>query len=244
MWVDPSVLASEFPDADAATLTQVALDVTWLLWRLSGERFHGAQCIVEDYDVTRGNGCMMDMEKWPVARIRSVSLVDICNTTIPATGSGTEITGWCRLRNSVKLCCGSGSTLSDYRTNFGQGSRACGCYGTHTIRVQYSIRNNIPPGAGRAASRLAMEYVKSLRGKPCSLPERITTVTRQGATWTVLDPQDFLSRGLVGFAPVDQWLSAVNGKGWTKIRDPLTAHYLLGSTVVGCGSDCFDRVFQ
>ena len=243
MWVDPDFLADQYPDTDPVDLLQVALDATWLMWQLSGQRFHGARCLVEDYDVRRGNGCMIDLRGWPVDEVRSVSFVDICDTTISATGSGTEATGWCRERDSVRLCCGSSSFrvgLDPWYFNGSVGSYVCGCTGNNTVRVQYSVRNNLPGGTERVARRLAAEYVKLLCGKPCSLPERITTVTRQGATWTVLDPQDFLSRGLIGFAPVDQWLSAVNGKGWAQIVDPMRAHLLLNSTVVGCGIDCFD----
>lgn len=238
MWVDPTLLAGEFVDTPYETLVQIAVDVTWLLWRLSGERFHGTQCVVEDYDITRGNGCRLDLRQWPVQEIIDVSFVDICANNVVTTGIGTPATGWCRERDTLRLCCGVGGTYGsffDWRTN-----STCNCTGNNTVRVRYVIGNNVPPGAERAAYRLGTEYVKSFHGKPCSLPERITTVTRQGVTWTVLDPQDFLQNGLLGFAPADQWLSAVNGKGWAKLQDPLTMHHLLNSTIVGCGKDCFE----
>lgn len=237
MWVDPLALGEGFPDTPPDVLERVALDVTWLLWRLTGERFHGAQSLVEDYDLRYGNSCLLDLSKWPVDEVTLVEMVDICDTTLPLTGSGTEVTDWCKERDSIRLCCsGTSAPLSGFDPWYygsAYGTSMC-CSDSQFVRVRYTTKNNLPPGAERAARRLGIEYVKALNGKPCSLPERITTVTRQGATWTVLDPQDFLARGLLGFAAADQWISAANGKGWARIVDPMRAHLLLNSTVVGC----------
>src|SRR5690606_39711992 len=119
----------------------------------------------------------------------------------------------------------------------------CGCSSQGSVvRVHYRTSNNLPPGADRAARRLAEEYVKCSQGQACSLPERITSITRQGASWTLLDPQDFLESGLMGIGPLDHWLSQTGlRKNWVTLTDPLKSVPLVNSTLVGCGQDnCFE----
>lgn len=69
-----------------------------------------------------------------------------------------------------------------------------------------------PPTAGkRAAIRLANELILSDMGSgQCALPERITSVNRQGISYTVMDPQEFIDNGKVGIYEVDLFLAAVN----------------------------------
>lgn len=69
-----------------------------------------------------------------------------------------------------------------------------------------------PPAAGkRAAIRLANELILSDKGSAaCALPERISSVARQGVSYTMLDPQEFISNGKVGIYEIDLFLAAVN----------------------------------
>jgi hypothetical protein len=69
-----------------------------------------------------------------------------------------------------------------------------------------------PPSAGkRAALRLANEFILSDMGSPnCALPERVSSVSRQGVTLSVLDPNEFINNGRVGIYEVDLFLAAVN----------------------------------
>jgi hypothetical protein len=69
-----------------------------------------------------------------------------------------------------------------------------------------------PPAAGkRAAIRLANELILSDRGSAaCALPERISSVNRQGVSYTIMDPQEFISNGKVGIYEIDLFLAAVN----------------------------------
>jgi hypothetical protein len=88
---------------------------------------------------------------------------------------------------------------------------------------------------------LAEEYLKAYQGKSGALPERVTSVSRQGASWTILDPQDFLKDGLTGIGPIDQWLAQVGLRSrWAQFIDPLRSVPLVASTLFGCGDeDCF-----
>lgn len=64
-----------------------------------------------------------------------------------------------------------------------------------------------------AAAELACEIGKSIAGKPCRLPARVTSLTRQGVSMALLDPQQFLTEGRTGLYLADLWLATVNPDG-------------------------------
>lgn len=88
---------------------------------------------------------------------------------------------------------------------------------TTEILVTYT-HGTRPPKAGKtAAVRLANELILWYAGDPqCALPERITSVARQGISYTILDPQDFIKQGRTGIYAVDSFISAVNPDGQRK----------------------------
>lgn len=72
-----------------------------------------------------------------------------------------------------------------------------------------------PPALGKIAARaLADQYVLAMDGSDdCTLPQRITQISRQGESWTLLDPQTFLEKGRTGIYQVDLFLTTVNPDG-------------------------------
>ena len=85
---------------------------------------------------------------------------------------------------------------------------AC-CGGCVLVRYRYGA--NIPSSGKYAAIKLANELVESLDPDGhCKLPERVTSVSRQGVSWTLLDPQDFLADGRTGIYEVDLFLKTHN----------------------------------
>jgi hypothetical protein len=68
----------------------------------------------------------------------------------------------------------------------------------------------LPPPVAAAVHTLACEMDKADAGEACSLPQRVTSVSRQGVSWSILDPQDFLNEGRTGLYAVDLVLSAYN----------------------------------
>jgi hypothetical protein len=77
--------------------------------------------------------------------------------------------------------------------------------------VTYTAGTPIPAAGKRAASILANELLKARNGdKSCNLPDRVTNLTRQGVSFTILDPQDFLKEGRTGLYEVDLFVAAVN----------------------------------
>jgi hypothetical protein len=69
-----------------------------------------------------------------------------------------------------------------------------------------------PPLGGRdAAVELAVELARdAVNSSACRLPQRTTSVSRQGVSFEVLDSFDFLDRGRTGLVTVDLWLASVN----------------------------------
>lgn len=80
-----------------------------------------------------------------------------------------------------------------------------------TFSVRYLIGRPVPPLGIRAHSVLAGELYKQCVGDSgCRLPERVQTVTREGVTYEMVDPQEWLDSGLTGLGAVDMWLKIVN----------------------------------
>lgn len=68
-----------------------------------------------------------------------------------------------------------------------------------------------------AAGELACEIAKAMTNdSSCRLPQRASSVSRQGVTITMLDPQEFLSEGRTGLYLADLWLAAVNPHGLSR----------------------------
>lgn len=87
------------------------------------------------------------------------------------------------------------------------------------IEVTYTY-GSPPPASGKAAARvLATEFVKLWNGDACDLPSRITSIARQGVSYTILDPQDFIDDMRTGLYVVDLFLKSSNpDKARTKSR--------------------------
>lgn len=78
-----------------------------------------------------------------------------------------------------------------------------------------------PPKAGRLACvELAVEFGRSSSDdpdQPCRLPQRVSSVTRQGLTYETIDSMEYLDKGLTGLTLVDAWISSVNPHHRTQV---------------------------
>jgi hypothetical protein len=82
-----------------------------------------------------------------------------------------------------------------------------------TFSVTYTRGRPVPAAGRNALAEFACEILKGCTNDAsCCLPKRVTTVTRQGITMTLLDPQTFITEGRTGLYMVDAWLRAVNPK--------------------------------
>lgn len=85
-----------------------------------------------------------------------------------------------------------------------------------TFSVTYGLGIPVPAAGLYAAELYACELLKACTDGPCRLPRRVTSITRQGVTWSLLDPMEFLDNGLTGLYEVDAWLKAVNPAGLSR----------------------------
>jgi hypothetical protein len=231
LWYDPELL-SDSMSIEIELATRAVLEATWAIKKLTGDRFNGKQCWSDDYQI-RYDQRRLQIYK-DVGRVLYVAAVSPCSDT------ETELTNACHIGNGlIRLgcphnslsgtCCGPYIEMGDFS--------ACE---SRYIRVIYQTKANVPPGADRVVMQLAREYVYAACGdKKCRLPERITSVTRQSVSWTILDPQEFLDRGLIGIGSIDHWLNVVNqDTRGLSMRDPLSSGIKRSSVLIGCGDDC------
>lgn len=75
-----------------------------------------------------------------------------------------------------------------------------------------------PPLAGkRAAVRLANELIMAETGdSACALPDSVTSINRQGISYTLLDPQVYIEKGRTGVYEIDMFIYAANPRGALK----------------------------
>lgn len=86
---------------------------------------------------------------------------------------------------------------------FGPGSKV-------EIAYTYGVAE-LPRAIQNAIDTLTEEIAKAWSGDAtCRLPRRTTSVNRQGVSYTLIDPQDFLDAGRTGLIEVDLIIKAYN----------------------------------
>lgn len=120
---------------------------------------------------------------------------------------------------------------------FGYGTFTLGDYMRHVIcqrpaeqeflRLTYRYGSTITASARAAVLYLAHELWLSTNRcsecEECVLPERTTSVAREGISYTLSDPIDFLNSGRTGLPSVDRWVAGVNPSQATRrssVYDP------------------------
>lgn len=225
VWCDPDVFISDKGLQEHAENARDALvDATWILWSLTYKRFSSKALTRRDLYRMRPGVPVVRLAHGPVGAIVDVQTLSL--------DGDYGVISWQDRR-------GGQLGLPGNRPPSPRGLGMCGCVETEAgmLQVEYHTKPNLPRGAERATKRLAYQMYLDSTGAPCALPDRITSVQRQGVSWTLLDPMDFLDRNLTGIGPVDQWITAVNGKGVADLRDPLMHLELVESDVIGCGPE-------
>lgn len=188
-WADPSMLIDEL-GYDPELSKRAVANASWILWALSGRQLHGQGNRVDLYRPPCQGRRDWALSMRPVRDVTSVEVIRGWSDEVTTLDEGTG-NHWTHYQNIVVLR-GMG---------FGQHDR---------LRIKYTVKSNLPPGTYEVVLKLAEEYLKAAAGTKCNLPQRVTNVTRQGVTWTILDPADFLEKGKTGIINIDQWLAAVN----------------------------------
>jgi hypothetical protein len=211
LWVTVRDLGPDYETSDYAA--EAVKAASYLMWALSGRKYTGATTVTERY-----------VRFAPLINTRLIQEAAIINSRInkalqivePWVSAETRI----RLRGQpvteiVAVRTVTGDIVSpdsyylvDHSTlQFAEGALIVPA----DIEVTYSYGSNPPTLGKMAARRVAMEFVKLWEGdEDCALPQRITSVSRQGVTYTVLDSQDFLEEMRLGIYEVDLFLKTAN----------------------------------
>jgi hypothetical protein len=178
-------------------LITVALQVaSELLTPLAAYTVHPAGIATEDFTATPVPH-RLSVNYTPVRRVISIERVledELVELDTVWTLTGNDIR-FPRTRSVIGLLC--------------EPSR----YG-ETLRVTYQFGSTITYSARRAVITLAHQIWLEAAGcdecGECELPGRTTSVQREGISYTILDPQDYLRDGKTGLPSVDLWISTAN----------------------------------
>lgn len=217
-WVD--VADMEQPTAPEAMYA--AESASYILYVLSGRRWPGVQTVTEEYYCGDRYSCCG--EGGPPAQYvyRGDDVVARIRREVNLTGWDPTLVFFRRrpvreVLSVRRIATGETLGASQYavydHTYLGPtAAAACSsCWDPCGLEITYTFGTLPPPMGQSAALVLANEMVKSvLCPDECRLPDRLSSVSRQGVNYTVFDAQDFLRDGRIGLYEVDVFLKAVN----------------------------------
>lgn len=223
-WIEISDLEDQTVDLE---LAQIAIEsATFVLWVLSARKYGGVRTTTEIYCQAGLDEIGMDLVRTPQPTGWQVWPYLREGVLTNMIGGGCGVCGCphlIRLRGgpilSVESMVVGGRQLSsdeiaiyDY-SYVSAGKNRCWA-SCDDVEVTYTFGAPPPSLGKRAAKELADQFILAATGDDeCSLPQRVTSVSRQGMSWTLLDPQDFLDKGLTGLYLVDLFLRTANPNG-------------------------------
>lgn len=198
-------------DSDSIYAQEAIESASYIMWLLSGRRYGGTRTTTETYCQNRYGGTWADTMGAPV--LSQGEMYNLCGSCGRCAHT-IKLRGTPIINVTEVLLNGSAIALDEVeiidRTQIAPLPTRCwGSCADVTITYSYGA---VPPIAGvHAATALANQYVWAMTDDDrCTLPQRVTSVSRQGVSWTLLDTQDFLEQGRTGIYSVDLFLKAVN----------------------------------
>lgn len=224
LWTNVEELG-EFANSDYAY--DAIKTASYMLWTLSGRKFSGVTTVTERYTCTYDPHLRLgasSLNYYPalingeVVNFPGGSMGRGASHEIMADGTSTHAKLRLRGRKVIKIHTvrnidGTIIPSNEYFLqdhSILQGTPICSWLACN-VEVTYTY-GTPPPTAGRAAARiLATELVKLYEGDDtCALPQRVTSVARQGVSYTILDNQDFIDELKTGIYAVDLFLRSSN----------------------------------
>lgn len=208
--VDRSCLPYGREEADWARIPAATDAAVLVLWALTGRQF-GVCDVIARPCPTHGEAAVCVMVGGCAPHGASVvTLPGPVHAVHEVTVDGTEIApeSWVLEGDRLYRAGGRAWPRQDL-------TRPAGDPGTWTVR--YARGTPPPAGAGIVAGQLANEFYKSCTTPDqCALPRRVTSITRQGVTMQMADPQAIIDAGGTGLPEVDLWVKALNPHGLTQ----------------------------
>ena len=213
LWVVPE----ELQDSRSPYAYEACKAASYVLWAFSGRKYHGTRTVTERYECP----CRSGLDVMPYLDNGNVynRVGGMYGTPTTGCGCGGTVGGQhvrLRLRGTpvrsveqvkrgdVILDPDSYKVVNSSMLQLQGAGDVCG------LEVTYTYGVTVPVAGRRAARKMADELVAGWSGEECDLPDRVTNVSRQGISFTVIDPQDFLDDGRTGIYEVDLFLRAAN----------------------------------
>jgi hypothetical protein len=221
LWVQPEELGVY---ANTEYATEAAQVASFLLWSMSGRKFTGETTVTERYTCVLRNNRMGPSIKTTspvlfggdVYNIPSGDFDEYSELTSDGLSPdarirlrGRPVTKILAMRNKTgKILDPSSYYLVDHSTiHVVAGTPWTPC----NVEITYTYGVPVPVAGKMAARTLAMEFAKLWNGDDdCNLPQRVTSISRQGVSFTLLDSQDFIDDVRTGVYAVDLFLKSVN----------------------------------
>lgn len=219
------VLPEDMGDYSYTEYTEEAAQVASnLLWAMSGRKYTGVTTVTERYTCTLRNNRMGPSEK-----TNSPVLFggDVYNIPASDYDEYSELTSDGLSPDSrIKLRGRPVTKIHAVRNRLGDIIEPSSYYlvdkSTLHVRagtpwtpcnteITYSYGIPVPAAGKMAARKLAIEFARLWSGdEECELPQRVTSVSRQGVSYTILDNQEFIDELRTGLYEIDLFLKVVN----------------------------------
>lgn len=221
LWIQPEELGDYGYTEYSAEAAQVA---SHLLWAMSGRKYTGVTTVTERYTCTLRNNRMGPSIKTNSAVLFGGDVYNIPSgdydeySELTADGMspdariklrGRPITKIHAIRNrNGDILDPSSYYLVDHSTiHIKAGTPWTPC----NTEITYSYGISVPTAGKMAARKLAIEFARLWSGDDmCELPQRVTSVSRQGVSYTILDNQEFIQELRTGLYEIDLFLKVTN----------------------------------
>jgi hypothetical protein len=94
------------------------------------------------------------------------------------------------------------------RTDGGSWPRGTDVRDASAFSVTWAHGRPVPPGGRRAVALFAAEIAKGCLSMECEIPSRISSITREGVSYPVIDSLQMIAEGRTGVALTDLWIVA------------------------------------
>jgi hypothetical protein len=221
LWILPEDMGDYAYTEYTEEAAQVASN---LLWAMSGRKYTGETIVTERYTCTLRNNRMgpSDRTNSPVLfggdvyNIPSGDYDEYSELTSDGLSPesrvklrGRPVTRIITIRNRNGLILDPSTYyLVDHSTiHIKAGTPWTPC----NVEITYAYGIPVPTAGKMAARKLAIEFARLWSGDDmCELPQRVTSVSRQGVSYTILDNQEFIDELRTGLYEIDLFLKVVN----------------------------------
>lgn len=221
LWVQVDELG-EYANTEYAL--EAAKVSSFLLWAMSGRKYTGETVVTERYTCVLRNNRMGPSSKTNSPVLFGGDVFNIPSgdydeySELVADGLSPDARIRLRGRPVTKIIAmrnKTGAVISPDRYYLVDHSTIHVVAGTAwtpcNTEITYMYGTPVPIAGKMAARTLAMEFAKLWAGDDdCALPQRITSISRQGLSYTILDNQEFIDELRTGLYAVDLFLKTVN----------------------------------